>query len=195
MNKKQIIATTSAAALALTIGIGGTMAYLTSVTDPITNTFTVGNVALELKETKGTGNDTSKNFTVSPGTSVAKDPTVTVKANSEKCYVFVKVVETDPHSAINWTKADGWTELQDASSEGTTVLYRTVSSAEMGSPIYVLAGDPEHANGMVTISSEVTGSIDGTQLTFTGYAIQTAGFTDVNTAWDNVKNVPANSQP
>ena len=189
MNKKQIIATTSAAALALTVGIGGTYAWLTSVTDPITNTFTVGDVGLTLTET------CEQTFHVSPGTKVAKDPQVTVTVGSEECYVFVKVVETDPHSAINWTKADGWTELQDASSEGTTVLYRTVSSAEMGSPIYVLAGDPEHANGMVTISSEVTGSIDGTQLTFTGYAIQTAGFTDVNTAWDNVKNVPANSQP
>lgn len=185
MNKKQIIATTSAAALALTIGIGGTMAYLTSVTDPITNTFTVGNVALELKETKGTGNDTSKNFTVSPGTSVAKDPTVTVKANSEKCYVFVKVEEANNDAdQIVWGVRDDWDPVEGE----TNVWYQVVDSATADQNFYVLtAGEGEMANGKVDISASVTGAIDST-LTFTAYGIQYDGFADAEAAWAEVGN-------
>lgn len=77
--------------------VAGTMAYLTSQ-DTVVNTFTVGNVAIELHET---GEDDFtlngkevvglKDLHLVPGRTVDKDPTVTVKANSEPCYVRMKV--------------------------------------------------------------------------------------------------------
>lgn len=43
--KKKIVALALVFCLALAIGVGGTLAYLTSTTGPVTNTFTVGNVS------------------------------------------------------------------------------------------------------------------------------------------------------
>ena len=191
MNKKQIIATTSAAALALTVGIGGTLAWLYDVTDPITNTFTVGNVTLSLAESKGEGEGNNKSFTVSPGTSVAKDPKVTVGAGSDDCYVFVKVDEVDNSNAISWNMRAGWTELEGAGVTDNTVWYQPVSKNEGAQEFYVLeGGDGDLANGKVDIANTVTGSLEGTSLTFTAYGIQQAGFNgDVLAAWNAVKDL------
>ena len=50
MKKKNLILTLTAVMLAFAIGVGGTIAYFTS-TDEETNTFTLGNVKIDLKET------------------------------------------------------------------------------------------------------------------------------------------------
>lgn len=49
MKKKNLILTLTAVMLAFAIGVGGTIAYFTS-TDEETNTFTLGNVKIDLKE-------------------------------------------------------------------------------------------------------------------------------------------------
>ena len=76
------------AAIVLVIGCtaGGTVAWLVSKPDPIVNVFTVGNINAELAETK-------KEFKIVPGVEITKDPVATVKANSEECYLFVKLTE------------------------------------------------------------------------------------------------------
>ena len=51
--KKKIFVPVVAAALALCCAIGGTLAWLTDKTDPVVNTFTVGNVDITLAETTG----------------------------------------------------------------------------------------------------------------------------------------------
>ena len=50
MKKKSILLTLTAVVLAMAIGVGGTIAYFTSTTDDVKNTFTVGNVAITLDE-------------------------------------------------------------------------------------------------------------------------------------------------
>lgn len=72
---------TLCAVLLVAVSVLGTMAYLTSKTQVITNTFTVGNINIELTETKP-GNQQAK---IIPGVDIVKDPKVTVKANSEAC--------------------------------------------------------------------------------------------------------------
>jgi predicted ribosomally synthesized peptide with SipW-like signal peptide len=84
---KKVLSLTLAFALVLAIGIGGTLAWLTDQTDPIVNTFTIGDIEIDLEEGNG------PNFKVTPGQVVDKDPEVTVKAGSEACYLFVKVEE------------------------------------------------------------------------------------------------------
>lgn len=87
-------------AVVLLIGgtIGGTLAWLTAKSGPVTNTFTVGKIEIELKEHKLEDNGTlgeevveSNSYKVLPGATQPKDPFVTVKAGSEKCYVYVLV--------------------------------------------------------------------------------------------------------
>lgn len=99
-------------AVALLIGgaVGGTIAWLTDTTQKVTNTFSVGNIDIELWEHKlGTDgklldsncptetdkekhNEVAKNdYKIIPGTEQPKDPFVRVEANTEKCYLFIQV--------------------------------------------------------------------------------------------------------
>ncbi len=99
------------AAVLVAGSVMGTLAWLTAKSETITNTFTVGNISITLTETTG---DTYK---LVPGVQVEKDPTVTVKAGSEKCYLFVKVVngiaaiEDSEDSIASQMVANDWVAL------------------------------------------------------------------------------------
>jgi len=71
--------------LVMALSIGGTIAWLTDTTDAIQNTFTVGNVKIDLTETDVEDNDTplANSYKMVPGKTIDKDPTVTVEAGSE----------------------------------------------------------------------------------------------------------------
>lgn len=108
--KTKIIGLALAAAMLVGGSILGTMAYLTS-TDKVTNTFTVGKVAITLDETNvendGTpvtgedaGRDKKNAYKLIPGHSYKKDPTVTVKAGSEESYIRM-LVTIDKKAALD----------------------------------------------------------------------------------------------
>ncbi len=163
-----------AALLAVTLlvgsAIGGTLAWLTSKSDSLVNTFTIGNVAITLEET--TGND----YKVTPGVPVAKDPKVTVTAGSEACWVFVEIQESENWpDGLTYKPADGWTPLTSEAG----VYYRDVASnSTQNQDFYVLAGDDKHPNGIVKVDEDITSLDANTKLTFTAYAIQQEGFND-----------------
>ena len=85
MKKKKIVSLCLVIALVAVASLG-TLAYFTD-TDSATNTFTVGKVDIELDEPAWKGNDQ----TLMPGTKLDKDPTITVKKDSEDCYLFVRL--------------------------------------------------------------------------------------------------------
>ena len=90
---KKLVMAVVALSLALVCVIGGTLAYLVASSNTVTNTFTYGEIALTLTETEGTESGDVREFgKVVPGATIKKDPTVTVTADSENCYVYVKVV-------------------------------------------------------------------------------------------------------
>lgn len=97
-NVKKVILVVLAVVLVFGCGVGATLAWLIAQTNTVTNTFAVGNIAIDLKETvkdtqmsAKTEAVTNNNFKIVPGASQAKDPVVTVEAGSEKCYVYVCV--------------------------------------------------------------------------------------------------------
>lgn len=99
---KKIVALLLCAFLLTGASVAGTLAYLTS-TDVATNTFTVGKVNIELheKDYDNDGNNQANKYEdIIPGLSYEKEPVVTVKADSEDCYVRAKVTVTIP----NWNK-------------------------------------------------------------------------------------------
>ena len=100
-NTKHLILAVVAVFL-ITATIFTTIAYLTSKQE-VKNTFTVGNVVIGLDEalvkTDGTPDgdlrtEIGNEYHLLPGMSYTKDPTVTVKANSEDCYVRMVVTVT-----------------------------------------------------------------------------------------------------
>ena len=93
--KKKILALTLVFALALALGIGGTLAWLTAESSQVVNTFTVGNITLTLSE-EGSVFDTvnkqyKQDFKILPGATDDKEPVLTVAKGSEKCYVYALV--------------------------------------------------------------------------------------------------------
>ena len=180
MKRKLIIAL--ALCLALALGIGGTMAYLTATTGPVVNTFTIGNVGLTLEENKGTMVDGKHQFKMVPGNTIEKDPTVTVTAGSEDCWLFVKLVKANNFDTyLTYDMAEGWTELTGV--EGVAgVYYRKVTQSETAQEFAVLA------NNQVTVRNTVvqSDSFVAPTLTISAAAIQQANIADAATAYNNL---------
>ena len=171
------------AAIVLVIGCtaGGTVAWLVSKPDPIVNVFTVGNINATLTET-------TKEFKIVPGVNIAKNPIATVKANSENCYLFVKLTEENWPTFTEATEAgttrkvkyeieEGWTKLEDG------VYYREVTkSGTADQAFHVLKNDQVTVSN--TLTKENADAITGTpKLTVAVYAVQKEGIKTPNEAW------------
>lgn len=177
-------------ALVLVVGcaVGGTIAWLTATTEPVVNTFTYGKIKIELTETTGA------EYKIIPGVNISKDPKVTVKADSEACWLFVKVAEEGTFVAnkVTYSIADGWTQ-GDGTVIPTNVCYREVNAVTADTNFNVLAGDTTYPNGVVTVSENLTkaeANSVATQstLTFTAYAVQKDGIDTAAEAWAKVSN-------
>ena len=166
-------------ALVLVLGcaLGGTVAWLVANSDPVVNTFTYGDININLEETTGS------NYKIIPGVDIEKDPKVTVKANSEACWLFVKVQEagTFVNGKVTYSIADGWKPLAGQ----TGVYYREVDAVTADTVFDVLK------DNVVKVSSELTkadiqGITTKPTLTFTAYAVQKDGIADAATAWSKI---------
>lgn len=175
-------------ALVLVIGCvaGGTVAWLVAKTDTVTNTFTYGKIDIALAETTG------KDYKIIPGTNIAKDPKVTVAADSEACWLFVKVEETGTFVAdkVTYAIATGWTQ-GDGTEIPSNVYYREVSAedAKTGVNYYVLAGNATYPNGVITVSADLTKEnipAANPTLKITAYAVQQENIDTAADAWAKV---------
>lgn len=176
-------------AVTLLIGcaIGGTVAWLTANTAPVVNTFTYGDINITLAETTGS------NYKIIPGVDITKDPKVTVEADSEDCWLFVKVEEAGTFVAnkVTYSIATGWTQ-GDGTKIPSDVYYRSVTAFNTDQVFSVLSGDK------ITVSDELTkaeindlnGAAKTPTLTFTAYAVQKDGIADAATAWTKVPTNP-----
>lgn len=110
--KSKALLLTLCAVLLVAASVLGTMAYLTD-TGSVTNTFTVGKVAITLDEAKVNADGTkvdkvngkevrtdANEYKLMPGHTYVKDPTIHVDASSEDCFIRAKVTLTN---ATAWT--------------------------------------------------------------------------------------------
>lgn len=185
--------------LVFAVAVGGVVAWLTDKTDPVVNTFTVGDINIALTET-GANDAGEKSYQVIPGDVKDKDPTVTVEPDSEACYLFVKVdvannsVNGKPIYSFDVRTGDsGWKALADVDG----VYYREVNAAtaKAGAHYYVLNGDEAHPNGLVSINQELTKTdINAIKtaptLTFTAYAVQMDNINSAADAWSKIPTTP-----
>ncbi len=154
-------------ALALIVGIaaGGTLAWLTSSTNEVKNVFTPSDVELTLTESD------NLDLQMIPGYTITKDPKVTVSADSEKCYVFVKLEKSTNYDTFleEYVIAEGWTALTNVSG----VYYRVVDQANRNQDFYVLKDNQVMVKSTVT-KADMEGIKTSGQptLTLTAYACQ-----------------------
>ena len=188
--KKKTLALLLALVLVFGAAVGGTIAYLTDTTGPIANTFTVGKVDITLTETFNTDtNNDQKNDAwqaqLIPGTTYAKDPVVTVTADSEDCWLFVKFEEkNDAATYLNYTSnltaENDWTR-GDGTNIPSNVWYRAVNKADATKSFHLLDGDTVTINS-TAVTNENMNTAANAQLVYTAYACQKANMTAVD-AW------------
>ena len=184
--KKKIVSLVLVFAMALALGIGGTIAWLTDTTGEVMNTFTVGNIDIELEETTGS------EYKMVPGNTLSKNPTVTVKAGSEKSWVFVKIEKSSNFDDfMSFEIADDWTALPNE----TGVYYCEVDAVNADTDFAVLKDNKVIVKDTVTkaMMDAITDETEPT-LTFTAYAIQyskgESNFT-ASEAWTELNKQPA----
>ena len=185
-SKKKVFVTVLCAAALVVASVLGTMAYLTSQTETVANTFTVGKVAITLDETDVTPmgvQDTDarvqgNEYKLIPGHTYIKDPTVHVDADSEDSWLFVKVDNgiSDLEATGNTTiaeqmKAKGWTLVT-----GTTNVYAYAQKAIASQDIIVFDSFTIAGDATVAVNADKT-------ITIEAYAIQADGFTTAADAW------------
>ena len=218
MKLKKILTLMCCAVLLVCISVGATIAYLTDE-EEVVNTFTVGNVQITLDEalvnTYGeplkTNDDNTttvvddvkdadrvveNSYKLLPAHEYTKDPTVTVLADSEDCYVraivtltkgaaiYALPVEYKISECFNvnakWTLADEkyneaddtftyefwYDEVVELSDEDTTL-----------EPVFTTVTMPKN------ITNEELATLDGLEITVTAHAIQADGFANDTAAW------------
>ena len=208
---KKAMLMTLCAIILVVATVFGTMAYLTS-TDTVTNTFTVGNVAIKLDEAKVgtdgkalTGADATRvkenSYKLLPGHVYDKDPTVTVLANSEESYVkmTVTVNKANELDAIFAPNGADLTSIFNGYDSATWIAKGDTKDADANTRTYefwykgtVSAGDADVALDALFDSITVPGSItkeqlatiEGLTITVNAYAIQADGFANADAAWE-----------
>ena len=188
--KKKSFVMVLALVLVFAVAVGGVVAWLTATTGPVKNTFTVGDISITLKETGAVNGE--KTYQVIPGDTQKKDPTVTVEAGSEDCWLFVKVDETnntmtvgeETQKIVNYAKADGW-EQGDGIKIPANVYYRSVTGltadGARDAVFPVLLNNQVTINGNV-VKGQITAENQPT-LTFTAYAVQMDNVDSAAAAW------------
>lgn len=101
---------------------GSTIAWLTAEAS-MTNTFTIGKIEISLEEPAWA----ISNNKIYPGAEIAKNPTITVKADSEDCYVYAMIDNQLNDAVTNAVTLDidstRWTAI---STSGSKTLYRYI---------------------------------------------------------------------
>ena len=199
MKKKAIVAVV-ALVLVLCCAMEGTLAWLVDSTTEVKNTFTYGDINIslwehELNEDGLTLSDDvftgaeQTGFKMIPGNKIEKDPTVTVKADSEASWLFVKIVESDNFDDfMTYGVASGWTQLTvDAEGNAITdlIYYREVAATTADTDFAVLANDSVSVRDTVTKDMLKDGVFVAPTLSFTAYAVQRdANITTAAQAWN-----------
>lgn len=186
-------------AVMLVVGsVFGTYAYLTSQTETVKNTFTIGNVTITLDETDvdaygvkdGDTRVTQNEYKLIPNHTYVKDPTIHVKQGSEVCYLFVKIVngiaDIEGTSTIaNQLTNNGWTPVTGEA--GVYVYNATIDAREAAADVDVKIFEYFTIAGTADVSTYATADNANSIINVTGYAVQADGFADSAAAWDAVK--------
>lgn len=128
-NKKRIATTLGAMALTAVVAIGGTLAYLSSVTETKTNTFSSSkDITTELKETF----DPEEASSYTPGQVITKVPTMTNTSEMESVWVAVSLNYTNGASSITADEFNEYATINDLNTKD----WEKIGTAADGQELY-----------------------------------------------------------
>lgn len=184
MKKSKVLLTLLCAVALVATSVFGTLAYLTS-TDAVTNTFTVGNVAITLDEADVDVNGEietedrvqENTYKLMPGHEYVKDPTVHVAEGSEDCYLFVTIDDQIVDIEASATVAEQMTENGWVAVKNNIYIYTDIES---GKKLAVSADTDVPVFETFTIKGDVDNdtlaAYAGMTITVNAYAVQKDGF-------------------
>ena len=205
MNKaKKFLILALCAVLLVAGSVMGTLAWLTS-NATVTNTFTVGKVAITMDELNVDGKDANGNdnsseerdaankYKLVPGKILQKDPTITVSSDSEDCYLFVKIVNgladvedsTSANKIADQLTANGWKALSGVANVyyyaggQNTAIVNSKGAVPAGAVTVVFSTFPISKTASET---ELNNYKDAT-IEIVAYAVQAEGFDTAAAAW------------
>ena len=201
MKKKilKVLALVACAVLLVVGSIAGTLAYMTSLTGTVTNTFTVGNVAITLDEldvdeygvavpNADPARVMANAYKLVPGHKYVKDPTIHVAEGSEDCWLFVKVengisaIEGGTTIAAQMA-TNGWTQLEVDGVAVENVYYHAVVDARTeAKDVKVFESFTLKTDANVASYVDNEGNVSAT-IAVTAYAVQADGFNTAAAAW------------
>ena len=207
-SKTKILAWVLSIVVIVSISVYGTFAYLTTE-ETVVNTFTVGQVNIELDEAKvtpdgkidGTERVKQNEYHLMPGHTYTKDPTITVKKGSKESYVRMlvtlsKVTELKeilgedfkPHNYVSGWDSKVWEYAGAKEVVNDTITYEF----RYFEPVNGTLNTEDVALDALFDSISIPGKIDRKELarisdfeiTVIGHAIQKAGFDTAEIAWE-----------
>ena len=191
MNAKKIVTAGLALVMVAGISVAGTLAYLTAESEEKINKFTVGGISIELAEPDWTYG--SAGAKIVPGDVVDKDPTVTVKANSENCFVYVGIkndLKLNDKTLVGTLNIDAsaW-EKVDTTSDGTDV-YRYIGEKAPDGYVPLATSDTvlEEVFTTVTISGTAVNEDNIQQLANDTITVQAYAYQADNVEMANADN-------
>lgn len=215
MKKFKALLVVACALLLVAASVFGTMAYLTS-TDTVTNTFTVGKVAIKLDEAKVDADGKpvtpaervkENSYKLLPGHTYTKDPTVTVEAGSEASYVrqmvtvtFDKVL-TDAQLATQldgiftghdakWVRNDKKVETKTKDGAEYTVITYEYRYKDKVAATTTDSKLPALFTGIKvpeTWTNDDLAALGNIEINIVAHAIQADGFDNADDAWAKFK--------
>lgn len=187
----------ASAVLLVSLSVGATLAYLTSE-DSVRNTFTVGHVTITLDEADVNPDGTvipdvarvdTNEYKLFPGHTYTKDPIVHVDANSEKCWIFVEVIngidaiEDKTNGIVKQMETLGWSKV---TGEENVYAYKEIVGAGMNIPVFTQFKIADTVDND-TLADYATKENEDAVINVTAYAVQADGFGSAQAAWDAAK--------
>lgn len=208
--KKKIIALSLSFVLVACATFGITLAWLTSETGEITNTFTVGDIDISLYEetnifsstdvwTTISEGATASGYKIIPGTSEHKAPYVKVETGSEECYVYIAVLNGFNGIKVGPTNAKvdavtysydttKWTEVTDTTIPANVKLYAYKTTCTAGNSTAALFNEIVYSEKIA--KSDVT-SLTGKTIQIKAFAIQSSNLAEGSSTGATVANTYA----
>ena len=184
-NARRILLLVGLMSLVAVISIGGTIAWLTAETAPVTNTFTPSDINITLTESDADndGKTLENSYKMVPGGTITKDPKVSVDANSEACWLFVELEKsTNFDKFMTYTIAEGWTLVPGEQN----VYYRVMgaTSTDASAQMDILSNNQVEVKNTVT-KADMNGLTDAIYPTLTvkAYAVQKEAASTAEAAW------------
>ncbi len=188
--KKKTLALFTAIIMLFGTAIGGTIAWLNAKSSPVINTFTIGDVSIDLYEKDGDDKIYKNEYQLVPGQKYTKNPTVEVLSSTNvDCYLFVEFIEGEKNDIYlnyesNLNVNEGWTQ-GDGTIIPKNVWYRTVKSTDDTKSWKLIKNDEISINGDTVTESSMNDAVTNTKLEYKAYAVQFDNLT-IEQAWSQV---------